>query len=189
MMGTLSQKSIRVRGFSMPEVLLSMFVLSVGLMTIVAVMAGSLSSSHETRDAIVATGLALEGVEIVRNIRDNNIADGDDGFNVPTGGVYCRVDWNDPSDIANFCNNDPNWQTRYNLQFLGGRYTHINNTQERYARWLHLEVGGDAIDSWAIVTSYVIWDFSAGTFPDTPTECSVMKNCVYMETFLTSWRP
>ena len=51
-----------------------MFVVSVGLVTIIQFFGKGFINSALDRDRIVAAGLAQEGVEIVKNIRDKSLA-------------------------------------------------------------------------------------------------------------------
>ncbi len=173
----------------MLEVLLSVFVLLVGLMTIVAVMSGSLRHSYETRDQIIATGLAQEGIELVRNVRDNNLiaSDGFDSFSILLRN--CRIDWDDSDLTCWLLRGD---MDRYYLQNLGGRYARVNTTQERYKRFIFVNysVGGGKR---ALVRSFVMW---GGFLPTStnipisgdPTRCQASPTCVYTETFLTAWQ-
>ena len=63
-----------VRGFSFMEVMTAMFVVTVGLVTVITLFSKGFVNSATDRDRIVAAGLAQEGVEIVKNIRDNSLA-------------------------------------------------------------------------------------------------------------------
>lgn len=69
----MSKKKIQNRsGFMMIEAVFSIFIVGVILVTFMAVMASSYRTEFAKRDLIVASNLAQEGIEIVRNIRDNN---------------------------------------------------------------------------------------------------------------------
>lgn len=57
------------------EVLISVLVLSVGMVSVAVLITSSIKSSVDARNQIIATQLAQEGVELVRNIRDNNLID------------------------------------------------------------------------------------------------------------------
>lgn len=181
-----------LKGFSIPEVLLSMFVLSIGLVTIVAVMAGSLRYSYDTRDLIIATGLAQEGVELVRNVRDADFAAGNQGFTrFSDSNRYCRINWNSSqnSNIDCFANPDP--ANRYYLQYRNGVYGHVNATKERYSRFIYIDYdpGVGLNNGTAVVRSFVFWG-TADIRPATgdPATCNASPTCVYTEIFLTSWK-
>lgn len=67
-------KSIKntLQAFSIIEVLIGIFVFSLGLISIYALLASSLSVSDYNRNSIIASNLAREQIELFRNIRDTN---------------------------------------------------------------------------------------------------------------------
>ena len=65
------------KGFSIGEVLLAIFVLSIGMIATFSLFNAGIKNLQNERDLIVASLLAQEGVEVVRNIRDNNWAERD----------------------------------------------------------------------------------------------------------------
>lgn len=180
----------------MLEVLLSVFVLSVGLMTIVAVISGSLRYSYETRDQIIATGLAQEGIELVRNVRDNNFAPivaGGDGFASFSNNEHCRI-----SVTTNLsCNNSREAVNKYYLQYVGGVYTDNDDTEGRFSRFIYIDYSAGGGDKRALVRSFVVWGDhttqagnGANRIPNNghPASCQASPTCVYTETFLTAWK-
>lgn len=184
-----SKNSLVLKGFSLPEVLLSVFILSVGMVTIVAVMAGSLRSSYETRDQVIATGLAVEGVELIRNVRDNDFVTTGDSFSLLTAstGRRCRMDWDDPVNALD-CINSGSSSTfpRYYLQYVNGHYVHNGGSRERYARFI--DVDYPVSGRHATVRSYVYWEWPVGDAPpNSPTACDASSRCVYAEVYLTDW--
>lgn len=85
------------KGFSIGEVMLSAFVLSVGLTAIVSLLTTNLGHFFNSRNQIVASGLAQEGIELLVNVRDNNLAEGVGDFDdipAPTLGT---------ADVEIFC--------------------------------------------------------------------------------------
>lgn len=184
----LKQKTT-LKAFSIPEVLLSMFVLSIGLVTIVAVMAGSLRHSYDTSELIVATGLAQEGVELIRNARDSGFTLGSGrGFDYFSDtNKYCRARYNS-SQTANIdCFSNPDPANRYYLQYSGGLYGHFNATKERYSRFIYVDY--DATNKTALVRSFVYWDTADIRPADgDPATCNASSSCVYTEIFLTAWK-
>jgi len=185
-----SVASIRMSwGFSIPEVLLSLFVLSIGIMTIVSVLSKSLVYSYDTRDTIVATELAQEGVELVRNVRDNDFASGGDGFASFDNDEHCRIDWDDNDLTCWGARGDMN---RYYLQYSGGLYARVNATRERYMRFIFVDYSAGG-GKHALVRSFVSWDDFLPTVANIPNNgdsanCTPANKCVFTETFLTSWK-
>ena len=189
MMSVYSRSKKTLKAFSIPEVMLSMFVLSIGLVTIVAVMAGSLHYSYDTRDQIVAVGLAQEGVELIRNARDSGFASGaGNGFDYFSDtNKYCRAQYNSSQTSNIDCFSSPDPANRYYLQYSGGLYGHFNATKQRYSRFIYIDY--DSTNGTAVVRSFVYWGTADIRPADgDPATCNASPTCVYTEIFLTSWR-
>ncbi|EKE19523.1 MAG: hypothetical protein ACD_8C00144G0006 [uncultured bacterium] len=60
------------KGFSLVEVLVSLMVLSIGLLGVSALMVGNIKSAANAKDQVIASALAQEGVELIRNFKFNN---------------------------------------------------------------------------------------------------------------------
>lgn len=183
-------------GFSTPEVILSIFLVSVGMVAIMAVMTNILRYSYQNQDVIIATALAQEGLELVRNIRDNDFAAGGTGF--PTSGPSnsfdtnqpnCRTDWN---EIRVFCRNGWSPSTiRYDLQLGTGLYNHdgLGGGQGEYSRYLYIKYDDTVGQEKALVRSFVTWGSGAAPPDDGTTgACTMVNSCVFLETTLTSWK-
>lgn len=194
-----TQKKKNLKAFSMPEVILSVFILSIGLVTIVAVMVGSLRFAMNNRDTIIATELAQEGTELVRNVRDNDVASGGTGFTSFSGNRHCFISWN--SGLT--CNGSKGTLSRYTLAYAGGMYQHGPGASGKFSRYVYINYTGGANER-ATVRSFVFW---GGNVPgstsstidpaDTLTSfensgnvsgCNLAHLCVFTETFLTPWR-
>ncbi|MDA9129455.1 prepilin-type N-terminal cleavage/methylation domain-containing protein [Candidatus Gracilibacteria bacterium] len=59
-------------GFSIIEVLIGIFIFSLGLISIYAILVSSLSVNERNKNSIIASNLAREQIELLRNIRDTN---------------------------------------------------------------------------------------------------------------------
>lgn len=185
------------KAFSTGEVILAMFVLSVGLLATMALVSKSLKHSFISRDIIIASELAQEGIELVRNVRDNDFARGNNGFgsfdkNLP----YCRIDYDDSSSSLD-CKNasqspgNPSGESRYALQYQGGMYAHTGGTRERFSRALYIDYddSGSATDAHALVRSFVYWgDASPPPNSGDSDGCTQSRSCVFTELYLTSWK-
>lgn len=67
------QKSkLTLYAFSIIEVMIGIFVFSLGLVAIFALLASSLNVNELNKNSIIAWELAREQIELVRNIRDTN---------------------------------------------------------------------------------------------------------------------
>jgi len=90
-------------GFTLLEVLIATFVLSIGVTGAFALLQGAQSSAALGSNQLRASYLVQEGIEIVRNIRDTNLlsvhkglgGNWNDGLNTCTAPVRCEADYND----------------------------------------------------------------------------------------------
>lgn len=64
---------IRRRAFTLIETLVAVSILSIAVVAPMSLVAQSIATSFYARDQVTAFFLAQEGIEAVRNIRDNNI--------------------------------------------------------------------------------------------------------------------
>lgn len=184
-----------LRAFSIAEVMLSVFVLSVGLLAVVKLMSESLNYSYDNNDSIIASELAQEGIELVRNVRDNDIVAGNTGFTAfRNDDRHCRIDWNS-SNLG--CDNNIGYSNRYVLQYRDGRYTNTaSGASGKFSRYVHIDYQGSASanNEYAIVRSFVYWDGftlpTSGSSGIDTANCVITKTkkCVYVEAFLTSWK-
>lgn len=182
--------SNRTKGFTIGEVVLSSFVMTLGIVSVLGLITFSFQSSVESQNLIVASELAQEGVELVRNIRDNALVDKiatgspTDVFSVgnwPAGvNSRCIIDYN---DVALSCG-DPNPQ----LVLTGGFYGHSAGAG-RFYRLLKIDHTGGS--DTARVKSFVTWQNPEsnlnGVGGDTAW-CTIANKCTYTEVFLTEWK-
>lgn len=59
-------------GFSLIETIVVLFIVSVGLLAVLSLSIESAKSQSLNKNALVAAGLAQEGIELIRNVRDTN---------------------------------------------------------------------------------------------------------------------
>ena len=81
-MNILNKKS---KAFTLMEVVVILFVLSIGILSVISLMRRSLQFKSLERNLVIATYLSQEGIEVIKNIRDTNIIlgldyDNFDGF-------------------------------------------------------------------------------------------------------------
>ncbi len=153
------------KGFSIGEVMVAMFILLVGIVDAIFLTVRSVSGLHDSRDAVIATLLAQEGVELVRNVRDNNVTqtncgggserctvfDQTYGFPSITGAtiLICRIDYNTTGTESEFtCDGSPAPELFLNPET--GMYTHDPG-------------GGDYLDTELKRQIYVEYDTSDNT--------------------------
>lgn len=174
-----------VKGFTIAEVVIAGFVLTTGIVAVLGLMSASTAESFQTRNSIIASELAQEGIELIRNFRDNEMVVGDyemgDDFELL--GI-CRIDYNDVFDAHNNCTLGGDYNN-YLLKFnANGLYDHgVGGTATRFARVIDIEDSGLG-DSQVIVRSIVTWDGQLRSFDD----CNIGNNCVKIEDRLTNWK-
>lgn len=86
------------KGFTLLELMITIFVIAVGLVGIMTLIQNTLQSASIVRLNLTAAYLAQEGIELTRNIRDNNWIKGEQwetGLTHCFGG--CQMDYNDNS--------------------------------------------------------------------------------------------
>jgi prepilin-type N-terminal cleavage/methylation domain-containing protein len=58
------------KGFTMVEMIIAVFIFTVSLTALMAISARGLKAANQAQKQVVADYLAIEGIEIVRNLRD-----------------------------------------------------------------------------------------------------------------------
>ncbi|EKE16521.1 MAG: hypothetical protein ACD_11C00004G0019 [uncultured bacterium] len=186
-------------GFSIGEVLLSMLILSFVMVLMTNLLVKSILHSTDSRDRIIASQLAQEGVELVRNVRDNNWADGDpttESFecndNFPnTDNTQCRIDINsiDVNGI-NDCDNDPSANFYdLNIDSNNGFYSHSNGEETKFQRKIEVDYtpGACPASSYVTITSMVVWGNNSPDDIANVTDCNMENKCAYAQSILTKW--
>jgi prepilin-type N-terminal cleavage/methylation domain-containing protein len=85
------------KGFTLLELMITIMVISIGILGIFGLISNTMQSAEELKSRLVATYLAQEGIELVRNSRDNNWKEGKewtDGW--PNCSLGCRISYDDP---------------------------------------------------------------------------------------------
>ncbi len=88
MIKTATQKE---KGVTLLELMITIFVISVGIVGTFGLIERTIQSASIARSRLVAVYLAQEGIELVRNVRDDNLVKGeewDEGINPGEWSVY-----------------------------------------------------------------------------------------------------
>ncbi len=160
------------------ETMIASFVLIVGVVAALELFAPIIIESGQSRDRIVATALSQEGIELVKNLRDNNmVTAGVDAFAGLGTAVRC-ID-KDSSGMES-CGSDGR------LSISGQWFVHGGATATNFKRKIRLNQSADEL----VVTSYTVW--ADGDFPpanmDNTTVCTLKNKCVFTRTELTKWK-
>lgn len=146
------------KGFSILEVVIAMGIITVGLLGVSSLALQNLQVETINKNYLVASMLAQEGMELVRNVRDTNFLKANDwktgsgagtDSDIVQGGIY-RIDYNlDIQPVAGI-NDD---STRL---FIGGspeKYNHSGGVLTPYRRLIEVVDNGNYIQA----TSTVAW--------------------------------
>lgn len=88
-------------GFTLVEVIVATSIITVGVLSTVVVANVTVQASNANQDSVVATNLAREGIELVRNLRDSNWAIyGVQEQQTPSVPVPNRQKWDCYPDVA-----------------------------------------------------------------------------------------
>lgn len=160
------KKSSKIKkGFSLIEVLVTLFVLSAGITGVSVLMIGNITTSETSRNQIIASNLAQEGVELVKNLKDNNQA----SVNLVAGSYANRRIDNTMSALDGGADKK--------LYTDGNFYTHVSTgTATKYFRNVSLVIVGVAPLRTTTVTVNVSWN---GT--GIPLVCNIANKCVSVQ--------
>lgn len=148
------------KGLTLVEALVTLLVLSMGIIPSVAVLSFSTRISSLIKNNLIAANLAQEGVEIVRSVRDKNwFANGNppwDRHLHDCGGANndCdrEVQWDTGGPLLNLVSNPP-------LQFNSatGRYSYDGGIDTIFRRSVKITKTADPCGCELIVMSTVDW--------------------------------
>lgn len=164
--------------FSFVEVMVAVFLVSVGLLASLKLLTQGLRETMDSRDQLIASFLAQEGTELVRSVRDNNWASGNSSFsgiNIADGQKIDNLDITlTTSGSSTLTLNSNNY------------YIHsTTGTKTKYAR--KIDVSGD--ENQRVILSMVVWNGkSSNQFSGlTKSNCNADNKCAYAEDVLTNW--
>ncbi|MDP1689241.1 MAG: hypothetical protein Q8L47_03900 [bacterium] len=108
------------------EALVSISIILVGLVGVLNLLANSMRLNRIVSDQYTAVYLASEGIEVIRNIVDTNIAsDRITGDNTWSDNVNCRLGYNT-------CNNDDGCSINYNETLIDSDNAKPNKHQKNH---------------------------------------------------------
>lgn len=178
------------------EVILSVAVLSIGIMGVMPLLVSGLRETLDSRDQIIAAMLAQEGAELTQNFRDNNWAMRDKSFDNAFPSVNknnCRASYNDSKSVKMDCKDSGSGSSKTLNLDSNNFYTHLAGTATKFQRKIEVEYyDEDGLSSnannavKAIITSMVTWSGSGTAFPAI-NDCNTINKCVYNKVILTTW--
>jgi Tfp pilus assembly protein PilV len=175
------QPTTNPKGFSFLEVMLSVFLLVMGLMAAVMLLGKSLKEATDSRNQLVAELLAQEGAELVKNVRDTNLVNKVASFqSFPAGNTNCSVSVSTALNCST-----PTYPLYYNSTNLTYSHTAAGGTVTKFLRRVNITAAGSGTSATETITSMVIW--SGATFPATAATCGTGGKCAYAQVTLTKW--
>ncbi|MFH1656929.1 MAG: prepilin-type N-terminal cleavage/methylation domain-containing protein [bacterium] len=154
------------RGFTLLEVIIAVFIISVGVGGMAAIMPSLISGSSINQSRLVAAYLAQEGIEIVRNIRDTNWLEDhygpvpvawDEGFfpmsfDCTTG---CEIDYLGVSAPPNI---GPYTGAKLKIDPINGYYNYASGQDTKFDRKITVQRDWGDPNNILIITVDVFWN-------------------------------
>lgn len=172
---------------------MAVFLVSVGMVAIFSILLPSgIKETSDSRHQIAASFLAQEGVDLIRNIRDNNWAKNKDSFYhlraYSAGGsndYECRVDYQYDYDTSGDVDCSV---SSYDLYLAAnGYYRHdsAGGDPTLFKRKIILRVSQNAVTA----TSMVVWggSFPGGNYSQQINRCTTSNKCAYTQEVLGRW--
>jgi prepilin-type N-terminal cleavage/methylation domain-containing protein len=136
-------------GFTLLEIIAVVFIITLGLLGIMSLVNQNVQVGYVNQNRIVASQLCQEGLELARNVRDNNWLLGDDWKNgtssasdIIQDGTYA-IDYTGITDVTDINSFWPNFYIDRNIY-----YRHIASpgaaTTTAYSRVLNVKTETDA---------------------------------------------
>jgi prepilin-type N-terminal cleavage/methylation domain-containing protein len=205
-----TKKYFKEGGFTMIELIISIFVLSVAVVGIFSVFSIMSVLTSDSVNNLTGTYLAQEGMEIVRNIRDTNWLNMDAGVSgatwvdwltsdsvnhgincTITTGTGCEADYTTGTNIIGAWVMST-WASRYLYINPSGFYNYTSGAQIKFKRKIIIapvtDVDGNS--SHIIkVTVQVSWNKKATILNSglSASTCAPGNNCIIVEETLYDW--
>jgi len=175
-------KTKKAPAFSLIEVMMAAFLMAVGLLATVSLLTIGVKKTSDNKYNLIASFLAQEGVELVRNIRDTNWLEGEETFS-GIGEGNCRIDASSDDNLV--CGTSA-------FELYNGNsliYKHSGNSQDKTRFSRKIIIANEASGEQKIITSVVVWgeDFPSGSLITT-TNCNTANKCAYSKINLTKWQ-
>ena len=120
------------KGQAIVESIIALSVLTVGFLSLIALMSNAIGLSKVNSEYYVATYLAAEGIEVVKNIIDTNVMTSGISWNQYLNDGLYEVEYNTQgSELSSKKINDPRVSRYLNFDFNPNNRTYNYSTGER----------------------------------------------------------
>lgn len=155
------------RGFTLVEAMVALVLITIAMGPVFILATSAINTASRIEHNLIASNLAQEGVETLRNIRDTNWADGDTfDNNLPIG--TWRVQWDTVGGDLLAVGSNPV------LKKNNGLYNYLTGTNTVFRRTINIAKPNSGE---LVLTSLVIW-----------TERGGIDRTVSVESHLFDWR-
>lgn len=156
------------KGLTMIELVISLFVLTVAVFGIYNAFSVMVVTTAQMSDKFIAAYLAQEGIEVIRNIRDNNWLNPSDPENpdwtegfFSCGQTQCdwQADYDDTATLTTWSGDDETGGAKLNIN-EDGFYSYNTGDQTKFRRKITIApIENDVGEIYALkVTATVFWD-------------------------------
>lgn len=137
-------------GFSLVEVMAVLFLVSMGLIGVLALLVQSMQVRYINRNAMTAYSLAQEGIELVRHVRDSNWRQSEPWLTGLAAGEYC-LDYQDPVPVST--------SGQGCRLYIGadGFYDHVNSLGDQASPFYRKVSVSAVATSSAVITADISW--------------------------------
>lgn len=143
-------KLVYKKGYVLVEVIIALSVLTVGFLSLIYLLNSAIGLNRVVAENYIATYLAAEGIEIVKNIIDTNVLNSGRTWNSGLGDGEYEVNYNS-TDLSPYRNRFLNLDNN-------NRYTYSSGNPTPFKRKIIIQNSADAIK----VISIVSWKSRAG---------------------------
>jgi len=148
------------KGFTLMEAIVAIFLLTVGIIGVSILITNTISSTRISTDKLIASYLAQEGIEIVRNIRDTNWLEPshsppaphpwDEGLTTCGGACDATTGNGCIADYISSADSHPNLTTYtgqvLNIDTANGFYSYSALTPTKFKRKIVIMPAGDILN-------------------------------------------
>jgi len=170
------------KGFSILEVMMALFVLVVGIGGTISLTGISIINSRRSLDSIVASQLSQEGIELTRNIRDNNLANKEESFSGSFPDLDAATCVIDVSTLSLDCSGVISEKLYLNSEYVFVSDSGMPTETKFYRRIFIKKIGAASEDR--DITSMVYWGTALNN-DEIIQKCTLQNRCVYSKVQLT----